>query len=304
MKQILGCRVCSSRNTTYLCDTYNEHSKTTTINNYVCNECSSVFVGNEVDSEELGIAYSTLDSKKYYEEIALQNQRKMATAIEYLKSLISNDGSIIDIGTGNGSFVELLNEAGFEDVSAHEIEGSDLSNLKKVARCIYQDFDYNSIPSNNFDAVTLLDVVEHVIDPRYLMNECSRILKMGGVIYFHTPIVSRIDRLMHFLQKVPILKKISTIWQRGRTSIFHLQNYTPKSLIHLLKDAGFNDIDIKVKNELSWPITKYIRIYLLEKQGLPGFIAPFFVPFFYPLLATALNSNKAIVKARKAKKPN
>ena len=302
-RTICSCRVCDSHNTVYLCDTHNEHSKTMTINHYRCNECGSVFVGNDIGSEELGVAYSTLDSKKYYDEIKSENRKKMATAIGHLKDLISKNDNIIDVGTGDGFFVELLNEAGFENVSAHEIQGSDLSNIREITNHIYQDFDYSSIPSNHFNAVTLLDVVEHVIDPRYLINTCGRILKRDGVIYFHTPVVTRTDRLMHYLQKVPVLKKAGTIWQRGRTSIFHLENYTPKSLTILLKGAGFYDIRIEVKNELSWPVTRYIRTYLLEKQGLPGFVAPFFTPLFYPLLATDLfNANKAIVSARKAEK--
>jgi len=303
-RTICSCRVCDSHNIVYLCDTYNEHSKTTTMSHYRCNECGSVFVGNDVESEELSVAYSTLDSKEYYEEIESENRKKMATAIGHLQDLISKNDSIIDIGTGNGLFVELLNEAGFENVSAHEIQGSDLSNIKEITNHIYHDFDYSSIPSNHFNAVTLLDVIEHVIDPRYLINMCGRILKRDGVIYFHTPVVTKTDRLMHYLQKVPVLKKAGTIWQRGRTSIFHLENYTPKSLTLLLKGAGFYDIKIEVKNELSWPVTRYVRTYLLEKQGLPGFVAPFFAPLFYPLLATDLfNANKAIVSARRTENP-
>jgi ubiquinone/menaquinone biosynthesis C-methylase UbiE len=294
------CRVCGSQYVVYLCDTYNEHSKTISISHFRCNECGSVFVGNDIEREEIGVAYSTLDSKKYYEEIESQNRKKMATAIRHLKRLISINDNIIDIGTGNGLFVELLKEAGFENLSAHEIQGSDLSKIKEITNHIYQDFDYSSIPSNSFNAVTLLDVVEHVIDPSYLINMCGRMLKKDGVIYFHTPVVTKTDRLMHYLQKVPVFKKAGIIWQRGRTSIFHLENYTPKSLTLLLEGAGFHDIKIKVKNELSRPLVSYVKIYLLEKQGLPSFPAPFFAPLFYPLLATDLfNANKAIVSARK-----
>ncbi len=76
---IRGCRVCGSPNTVYLCDTYNEHSKTAAISHFRCNECGSVFVGNDIDSEELSVAYSTLDSNKYYREIELENRKKMST---------------------------------------------------------------------------------------------------------------------------------------------------------------------------------------------------------------------------------
>lgn len=68
----------------------------------------------------------------------------------------------------------------------------------------------------------------------------------------------------------------------------------------LLQNAGFADIEIEVKNELSWPVQKYVEIYLLEKQHLPSWLSPFITPFAYPFLGTDLfNSNKAIVNARK-----
>jgi 2-polyprenyl-3-methyl-5-hydroxy-6-metoxy-1,4-benzoquinol methylase len=294
------CRICSSLNCTYLCTVYNEHSETTELNIHRCNDCESVFVGNSIKSQELGAAYSTLDSKSYYDEIEVENKKKMIDAIQDLKKLTSTTRKIIDIGTGNGFFLELLREAGFSCLFAHEIPGGDLSKAKKITKKMYADFNYKKIPSNGFDVVTLLDVVEHVIDPKYLMEMVRRILKKGGKIYFHTPVVTITDRLMHILQKTPLFKKIGKIWQRGRTNIFHLENYTPKSLRMLLEETGFKDIEIEVKNELSWPVTRYIRIHLLEKQKLPTFLAPLLVPFFYPILATDFfNANKAIVSATK-----
>jgi SAM-dependent methyltransferase len=299
-QKAIPCRVCLSQNTEYLCTTHNEHSKTSNLDHYRCRDCGTVYVGNDIDTAELGAAYGSLDSTRYYAEIEAENRKKMATAIADMDELVSKNDSIIDLGTGNGMFVEMLHEHGFENISAHEIKGSDLSAIEGLARHIYQDFDYSGIPPNAFDAVTLLDVVEHVPDPGYLFRACARILKPGGVIYFHTPAVTKTDRFMHFVQKVPGIRKAGEIWQRGRTSVFHLQNYTPGSLTQLLEKAGFAGIEIKVRNELSWPVSSYVKIYLLEKQGLPGSLAPFIAPFAYPFLSTDLfNSNKAIVTARK-----
>lgn len=294
------CRVCGSSFVEYLCETQNEHSSTAVIRNFRCRECGCVFVSNEITSDELGQAYSTLDSTGYYADIEAENREKMATAVAHLDRITSKSDSVIDIGTGNGMFVEILHNNGFSDVSSHEIEGSDLSGIADIATHIYQDYDYSSIPSGAFKVATLLDVVEHVPDPAYLIGACSRILEKNGFIYFHTPVVTRTDRVMHFVQKIPGLRKAGIIWQRGRTSVFHLQNYTSEALNRLLTDAGFGDIEIEIKNELSWPVRKYVEIYLLEKLGLPKFLAPLITPFAYPFLGTNLfNSNKAIVKARK-----
>ena len=40
--------------------------------------------------------------------------------------------------------------------------------------------------SDTFDAITLYEVIEHVIDPVPLLKECHRILKKGGVVVVGT----------------------------------------------------------------------------------------------------------------------
>lgn len=221
-----------------------------------------------------------------------------------MNNLVDKKSKIIDIGTGNGQFIKLLLTDGFKEVSAFEIPGSDLTQIEQLSCTVYRDFDYQSIPSNTFDVVTLIDVAEHVINPKYMFKSCNRVLKEGGVIYLHTPVVTKIDRMMHYIQKVPMIRKVGESWQRGRTSVFHLQNYTSKSLIMLLYECGFDYISSSQKNELSWPVSRYIRVYLFEKLGLPGFMAPLFVPFFYAVLASDFfNSNKAVVWANKCYEP-
>jgi len=295
------CKIYGNVKAIYLCETFNEHSTPRTLHHYRCAECGTVSVGDDIQEKELAQAYSTLDSEKYYEEIEVETRRKTATAIEHLKSLISPSSRIIDIGAGNGLFARTLYESGYLNLSAHEIPGERLPEIAGINCKLYRDFDYTCIPAGSFDAVVLLDVMEHVLDPRYLLQSCNKILGENGVLYAHTPVVTRTDRMMHFIQKVPILQKVGRIWQRGRTSIFHLQNYTRESLTLLLEESGFKDIQIEIVNELSWPVMRYIKIYLIEKQGLPWFIAPFFYPLFYPVLATDfLNANKAIICARKA----
>ena len=227
----------------------------------------------------------------------------MNTAIKQLKPLFSTESEIIDIGTGDGLFVESLVEAGYVNVSAHDIQGNDFSKIKEKAKKIYQDFDYSSIPSGKFDVATMLDVLEHVLKPQQLTNSVARILKEGGIVYIHTPVVTKSDIFMHFLLKLPFMKKIAVIWQRGRTSIFHLENYTNKSLNILLDQAGFNVINILFTNELSWPLQRYVEIYLFEKKILPKkfkFLSPLIAFMFYPFIASNyLNANKSIIIARK-----
>jgi hypothetical protein len=113
-------------------------------------------------------------------------------------------------------------------------------------------------------------------------------------------VVSRLDRAVHGLLRVPGARALGRAWQRGRTSIFHLRNYTARSLGDLLRGAGFGGIAFVQRSELSWPVERYVRVYLCEKQGLPRALAPVAAALAGPVLKSGfLNANKGIVQARR-----
>lgn len=298
MDRDVDCRVCGSAATDLLCFTRVPGTESARLSNRRCRECGSVFIGTPVTAGMLADAYGW-NQEIYYRAIRETNDRKMSAALRELSGLLQPDSALLDLGTGNGRFVELARDAGYTGVSAHEVPGADLSRIEGVAARIYQDHDFASIPDRSFDCVVLLDVAEHVPDVPHLFRTCRRILRDGGILYIHTPVVTRVDRLMHGVQRLPVLGPLGRFWQSGRTSIFHLQNYTPRSLQLVLARAGFGDVRIRVVNELSWPVAHYVRVYLLERHGLPLSLAPLFAPVFYPLFATrTFNANKAVVTAR------
>jgi hypothetical protein len=106
--------------------------------------------------------------------------------------------------------------------------------------------------------------------------------------------------MMHVVQRLPLIGKAGRIWQRGRTNVFHLQNYSPAGLRRLLVMTECELVELILRNELSWPLRRYVEIYLLDKQGLPRWPGPFLTPLVAPVVATnAMNPNKAIVLARR-----
>ncbi|HEY3835396.1 MAG TPA: O-antigen ligase family protein [Bryobacteraceae bacterium] len=95
-------------------------------------------------------------------------------------------------------------------------------------------------------------------------------LKPGGYLYFHTPVVMRFDRLMQSVARLPVVGKEGRVWQQGRTKIFHLQNYTDAALSIALRFAGFPECRVERRNELSWPVGRYVRVHLCENQDADG----------------------------------
>lgn len=294
------CRVCRSQQSRFLCRNRNEHSRTLWLDSFRCAACGSVFVGNSIASTELAEAYASFDGAVYYRETAAASAVKFAKAADDIARLAAPTAAILDIGGGEGAFLRSLRARGFAHLSLHEIPGVELPDLSDLAAAIYRDEDYASLPPAAFDVVTLMDVLEHVPDPAAAFAAARRALREGGHLYVHTPAVTALDRLMHAVQKVPLLGGVGRAWQRARTSIFHLQIYAPEALRLLARRHGFDVTRLDIVNELSWPIDRYVRVYLADKAGLPAVLVPHAATLLAPLLRSRLNANKAVLVARAA----
>ena len=249
--------------------TFNEHSSTRWLDNYRCGDCGSVFIGNALTAAELREAYADLDEAAYYRETATASAPKFAAAAADLAALVGKDAAVLDLGGGNGAFARALDARGFTDLPIQEIPGGALPDLPASVRAVYRDEDYATLPPAAFAVVTMMDVLEHVSNIDTTLSAVRRVLRPGGILYVHTPAVTALDRAMHAVQRLPVLGRVGRAWQRARTSIYHLQNFTPRALRLLMARHDFDVVRLERINELSWPIDYYVRVYLVGKAGLP-----------------------------------
>lgn len=97
---------------------------------------------------------------------------------------------ILDVGCGAGLLTNPLAEAG------HEVVGIDLSETSlaearkrdRTGRARYLASNAYSLPFPNewFDVVCAMDLLEHVEDPQLVIAEAARVLRPGGLFFFHT----------------------------------------------------------------------------------------------------------------------
>ena len=253
------CRICGGRSAKLLMRTDVKLKVLKSIEHSRCLNCGAVFVSTPVSGEDLSEAYGRLNWKNYFEEMTETNKRKFSTGISYIEGILSKQYRILDIGGGDGLFANMLVDAGYKHVSVHEVPGADINPDRLDA--VFQDWDYSSIPDGSFNCITLMDVFEHVPEPCKLLSACHRILRPGGYIYIHTPAVTPLDQAMHRASATRLIAGIGRAWMRGRTSIYHLQNYTAKAFEHLFS-GQFEVVSFKFVNELSWPIDAYARVYV------------------------------------------
>jgi len=116
---------------------------------------------------------------------------KMAEAKQILDQMYLNDlppGKVFDVGCGYGVFLNRMKQAGWT-VDGVDFDAPAIQNANKSFGLTLRvgDLAGQKLPSDQYDAVTLSHVVEHVPDPIGLLRESGRVLKPGGRLVVVTP---------------------------------------------------------------------------------------------------------------------
>lgn len=98
--------------------------------------------------------------------------------------------SLLDIGCGAGLLTNAVQKAGYLatgiDLSENSLKIAAQFDATKKVRYLKADAYQLPFADESFDAVSAMDVLEHVEKPHLLIAEASRVLKKGGTFFFHT----------------------------------------------------------------------------------------------------------------------
>lgn len=155
------------------------------------------------------------------------------------RSVVLEKGKILDIGCGGGLIAESLPyyypkaEIYGCDVSRTAITYANKLGSGKVKYAIINNkrFPYKD---NFFDVCLCLDVLEHVLDVDYFLNEVRRVLKKNAKFFLIVPCEGQPFTYTWFFSKIRSGQNL-TFRQFG-----HIHpEFTHKSVIGMLKQHGF-----------------------------------------------------------------
>jgi 2-polyprenyl-6-hydroxyphenyl methylase/3-demethylubiquinone-9 3-methyltransferase len=105
---------------------------------------------------------------------------------------------VLDVGCGGGLLSEAMARAGASvlglDLSAELIGVAKLHRLESTQGGAVLDLDYRvqsvealaDAEPGTFDAITCMEMLEHVPDPASILDACARLLKPGGRLFVST----------------------------------------------------------------------------------------------------------------------
>jgi 2-polyprenyl-3-methyl-5-hydroxy-6-metoxy-1,4-benzoquinol methylase len=97
------------------------------------------------------------------------------------------EARLLDIGCGSGAFLANMQHLGWR-VEGVDFDAAAAANAaRKHVRVHVGSLADQAFPADSFDAVTMSHFIEHVHDPRALLEECVRILRPGGELVIVTP---------------------------------------------------------------------------------------------------------------------
>jgi 2-polyprenyl-3-methyl-5-hydroxy-6-metoxy-1,4-benzoquinol methylase len=239
-----------------------------------CGGCSGRFTQNVPDSTGIGKYYQStayishsetkqgLINRLYHSvrKITLRSKHNWVRHATGLKT-----GSVLDIGSGTGAFLHYMKQAGWE-VTGLEPDDTARKNAKDIyqvdARPISELYD---LAPQQFDAITMWHVLEHVHDLHTYLDHIRTLLKPEGSLLIAVPNYTSVDASYY--------KEYWAAYDVPR----HLYHFSPSSMEQLLSQ---HQLKLVKKHPMVFDgfyVSLLSEKYKTGKSRLiPGFLRGFF----------------------------
>lgn len=150
--------------------------------------------------------------------------RKFNNAIDYsFIKLIDKDDSILDIGCGNGMFLQTCRRLGYKNLDGVDPYGV----IDDDAGINFYKSNIENLPIKKYKLISLIHTLEHIDDQEKIMKQCFERLEDDGILVICIPVIN--DWLWNSFGP--------SIWSLDAPE--HLYLHTGESMKILCQKTGF-----------------------------------------------------------------
>jgi len=181
----------------------------------------------------------------FYQKLAeIDEKGNNFNKVKKILPKLKGNEKILDIGCGYGSVSEELIKKGFE-VTGIEINDKAIEKLKqKGFKVLKRDINKALNINYKYDVVMILDVLEHVFDPLFLLNEAKKVVNSGGFLIITVPLYfDFLDRIkIFFTGNIISLDNLcygKDIYKQFKTYNYdHIRFFRPKDVLEMEEILG------------------------------------------------------------------
>lgn len=212
---------------------------------FFCSYCGQVITHPYPSVKEIQSHYEQGFRDQNY-SVVLRNRDVYAAAMQRLCGMIRQDlkrrqkkieaMQVLDIGCFTGDFLCCMAQNGCSVYGLELQKEAVVIAIQSLPGRVFQADvmeDNLVLPVREFDMVTMLGLVEHVIQPIELFQRVKQLLKPGGFLVVQTPDTSSI-----------LAKLMQKCWPPF-TPVEHIHLFSRKSLVEALKKLQFKDITVQ-----------------------------------------------------------
>lgn len=240
-----------------------------------CRDCDLIFRQNRGNERDWVEYY-----RHHYFQAFRKEQEELLRAGIYEEALrdlerYTTKGTLFDIGAGSGTFLAMARRKGWT-VSGQELS----SDSCRVARERYglglMQRELQDLPwePQTHDAITVINVLDHLMEPWVLLEQACTALKPRGALYIRIPNGNLHQlgfRLAARFSNPHVRDKI------GRFFVLHLYHMTPRFMERILKDLGFERVILRpsvVSSGLPYPcFTRGQEVIVSWMKGVSPFLS-------------------------------
>jgi SAM-dependent methyltransferase len=252
-----NCPLCASSNTkpvkferNQLDEGFNEEVRTysdTWVTLLQCQECSFAFSKEIPSDPKFFEKRYQFDFDPNFEYHAGYKSSILIQTFNLIKKYKKGHGKLLDLGSFGGNLMKFAAEEGYEaegvEVNKNMAEHCSKSLNMVVHNLMVQDFEGHD---GEYDVITLIDVLEHLFEPKGVIQAAERLLRPGGVLVIKVPHYGP----QHFKQNIANFLGLS---KRGIFHNFgHINLFTPKSLSKALSSSGLEPLECIVAESELW----------------------------------------------------
>jgi len=164
-----------------------------------CDKCGFVFADTVASQDVYNSYYKNL-SKYEDKQVStgsganpFDEDRLRVTAEDIGKVVKDKSSSILDIGCASGGLLLELAKLGFTDLTGSDPSSVCIQDIQNAGIAVEKRglFSSNEDGGKKYDLVVLTHVLEHIRDLKTAVENISRLVKDGGIVYIEVPDASR-----------------------------------------------------------------------------------------------------------------